>query len=52
MIKGGASIGHHSVIAAGSIVDGVDIPPYSLISGNPMSIKPGYFLSKGANRYL
>jgi acetyltransferase-like isoleucine patch superfamily enzyme len=44
VVKGGAIIGHHSVIAAGCIVDGVEIPPYSLVSGNPMTIKPGYFL--------
>ena len=42
-IKGGAKIGHHSVIAAGTIVEGVDIPPYSLIIGNPMVVKPGYY---------
>lgn len=43
VIKGGASIGHHSVVAAGTIVDGIDIPPFSLISGNPMTFKPRYF---------
>ena len=43
VIKGGAKIGHHSVVAAGTIVDGIEIPPFSLISGNPMIIKPGYF---------
>ena len=42
-IKGGAKIGHHSVIAAGTIVEGVDIPPYSLIIGNPMVVKPSYY---------
>ncbi|OLP15645.1 hypothetical protein BST81_25165 [Leptolyngbya sp. 'hensonii'] len=46
VIKGGAHIGHHSVVAAGTIVDGVTIPPYSLIVGNPMQVKPGYYLSK------
>ena len=40
VIKGGAKIGHHSVVAAGTVVDGVEIPPYSLITGNPMSEKP------------
>ena len=44
VIKGGAYIGHHSVIAAGTIVDGVKIPPYSLVFGNPMKIKEGYYL--------
>lgn len=42
-IKKGAFIGHHSVVAAGTIVDGVKIPPYSLIVGNPMKIKKGYY---------
>ena len=45
MIKGGAHIGHHSVVAAGTIVDGVTIPPYSLVTGNPMTVKPGYYSS-------
>lgn len=45
-IKGGAHIGHHSVIAAGTIVDGVNIPPYSLITGNPMRVRRGYYNKK------
>ena len=45
VIKGGAHIGHHSVVAAGTIVDGVTIPPYSLVTGNPMTVKPGYYSS-------
>lgn len=44
VIKGGAHIGHHSVIAAGTIVDGVKIPPYSLVIGNPMIVKVEYYL--------
>lgn len=43
VIKGGAYIGHHSVIAAGTIVEGVTIPPYSLVVGNPMVVKEGYY---------
>jgi acetyltransferase-like isoleucine patch superfamily enzyme len=43
VIKGGSHIGHHSVVAAGTIVDGKKIPPYSLISGNPMSVKERYY---------
>jgi len=46
IIKGGAHIGHHSVIAAGTIVDGVKIPPYSLVSGNPMKVKKAYYLKR------
>ena len=46
LIKGGAKIGHHTVIAAGTIVDGVQIPPFSLVSGNPMKIKHGYYEKK------
>jgi len=43
VIKGGANIGHHCVIAAGSVVGGGDIPPYSLVSGNPAQFKAGYY---------
>ena len=46
VIKGGARIGHHSVIAAGTIVEGIEIPPYSLVIGNPMKIKSGYYKKK------
>lgn len=46
MIKGGAHIGHHSVVAAGTIVEGVTIPPYSLVVGNPMQVKPGHYRKK------
>jgi len=43
VIKGGAYIGHHSVVAAGTIVDARRIPPYSLVVGNPMVVKEGYY---------
>ena len=43
VVKGGAHIGHHSVIAAGSIVGPGYIPPYSLVIGNPVVVKPGYY---------
>ena len=46
VIKGGAHIGHHSVIAAGTIVEGVKIEPFSLVIGNPMTIKNGYYQNK------
>ena len=45
-VKGGAHIGHHSVIAAGTIVEGVVIPPFSFISGNPMNVRKGYYKTK------
>lgn len=45
VIKGGAKIGHHSVIGAGTIVEPVEIPPYSLVIGNPMVVKAGYYKS-------
>lgn len=45
-IKGGAHIGHHSVVGAGTIVEGVEIPPYSLVVGNPMKVKAGYYKEK------
>ena len=40
VIKGGAHIGHHSVVAAGTIVDPGHYPPYSLLVGNPMQVNP------------
>ena len=43
VIKGGAQIGHHSVIAAGSIVGAIVVPPYSLVVGNPVTVKEGYY---------
>jgi acetyltransferase-like isoleucine patch superfamily enzyme len=46
VIKGGTTIGHHSVVAAGTIVGSCIIPPYSLVIGNPMTIKPGYYKDK------
>jgi acetyltransferase-like isoleucine patch superfamily enzyme len=43
-IGGTTNIGHHSVIAAGTIlINAGDIPPYSLIVGNPPKIKAGYY---------
>lgn len=46
VIKGGAHIGHHSVIAAGTIVSAGYVPPHSLVAGNPMIVKVGYYLEK------
>jgi len=46
VIKSGAHIGHHSVVAAGTIVDGLMIPPYSLVSGNPMKVREAYYLKQ------
>lgn len=43
VIKGGAQIGHHSVVAAGTIVGPLKVPPYSLVIGNPAIVKPGYY---------
>ena len=43
VILGGAHIGHHSVIGAGTIVRPGFIPPYSLVIGNPMIVKSGYY---------
>ena len=47
VIKGGVIIGHHSVVAAGTIVNsGLKIPPFSLVIGNPVVVKPAYYLKK------
>ena len=33
VIKGGAIIGDHTVVVSGTVVDGLEIPPFSLVSG-------------------
>lgn len=39
------NIGNNCVIAAGTIlINGGIIPPYSLVAGNPFSVKEGYYL--------
>ena len=43
VVLGGARIGHHSVIGAGTVVRAGEIPPYSLVLGNPMVVKAGYY---------
>lgn len=47
VVKGGAHIGHHTVVAAGTVVEGVEIPPFSLVVGNPMAVKPSYYRKLG-----
>lgn len=42
-ILGGSRIGHHSVIGAGTVVRAGEIPPFSLVVGNPMVVKLGYY---------
>lgn len=43
-IGGGVEIGHHSVVAAGTIITKpCKIPPYSLIVGNPFVVKAGCY---------
>jgi len=46
VVKGGAHIGHHCVVAAGTMVEGVKIPPFSLVAGNPMVVRERYYEEK------
>lgn len=46
VIKGGAHIGEFSVVASGCVVDGIKIPSFSLIHGNPMQVREGYYRDK------
>jgi len=46
-IGGGVHIGHHSIVAAGTIITKpCKIPPYSLVIGNPFVVKEGYYKKK------
>ena len=40
-VLGGAVIGHHSVVGAGTVVRAGVVPPFSLVAGD--TVKPGYF---------
>jgi acetyltransferase-like isoleucine patch superfamily enzyme len=42
----GTKIGHHSVIGAGVFLIKQEIPPFSLVTGNPLTIKKGYYKDK------
>jgi acetyltransferase-like isoleucine patch superfamily enzyme len=50
VVKGGTRIGHHSVIGPGTIVGPGEIPPYSLVLGNPMVVKAGYYRDRIAQK--
>jgi len=46
-IGGNVKIGHNSVVAAGSIlINGGEIPPYSLIKGNPAVVYKEFYLEE------
>lgn len=51
VVLGGADIGSHSVVGAGTVVRAGPIPPFSLVVGNPMVVKPGYYRSAHAARH-
>ncbi len=48
-ILGGATIGHHSVIGAGTVVRAGVIPPFSLVIGN--EVRVGHYRSEFEARY-
>jgi len=50
-ILGGADIGHHSVIGAGTMVRAQHIPPFSLVVGNPMIVKEEYYRAEYEARH-
>ena len=45
-ILGGVTIGSHSVVGAGTILQNCKIPTYSLVVGNPPIIKKNYYNKK------
>lgn len=48
-ILGGAMIGHHSVVGAGTVVRAGIIPPFSLVAGN--EVKSGYYRAEFEARF-
>lgn len=49
-IGGGVYLGHHTVVAAGTILaKPITVPPYSLVVGNPPQVKGGYYLKNSPN---
>jgi acetyltransferase-like isoleucine patch superfamily enzyme len=48
-VLGGATVGHHSVIGAGSIVRAGVIPPFSLVLGT--DVRPGYYRAEYEAKY-
>jgi acetyltransferase-like isoleucine patch superfamily enzyme len=52
-IGGGVTIGHHSKIAAGTILTGpLEIPPYSLVTPSQqrsVHVRAGYYAGGGAS---
>lgn len=43
----GVHLGHHTVVAAGTIITKpIKVPSYSLVIGNPFAVKEGYFKEK------
>lgn len=47
VILGGTRIGHNSVVAAGTVLRGISVPPFSLVIGNPPVVKEGRFRAPG-----
>ena len=45
-ILGGSVIGDRSVVAAGTVVRGLIVPPDSLVIGNPAICRTGYYLNR------
>jgi len=43
VILGGVTIANNSVVGAGTILQNIKIPPYSLVVGNPPVIKKNYY---------
>ena len=46
VILGGSVIGNNSVVAAGSVVKNCKVPSFSLVTGNPATVKKNYYKKK------
>jgi virginiamycin A acetyltransferase len=51
LVRGGVTIGHGAIIAAGAVVV-KDVPPYSIVAGNPAQVVKKRFDDKTISRLL
>lgn len=51
VILSGVTIGHHSIVGAGAVVT-KNVPPFSIVAGNPAEVKIQATSAEGITRYV